>query len=142
MRNCRETVEKLLRNILIDCSVRSVCHEKTSTHFARISLRHEKTEKHFSLLSVSRKNIDALGINYTVSRENKTANHFDFARISVRHKKTADIELVVRKEDSTSNRRLNSLKFNLELYFFLRLMAKRKHDSRAMCGCTHSALEA
>ena len=76
-------------------------------------------EKHFdwyfSLLSVSRKNIDALGINYTVSRENKTANHFDFARISVRHQKTADIELVVRKEDSTSNRRLSSLNFSLSL---------------------------
>ena len=64
---------------------------------------------------MSRKNIDALGINYTVSRENKTANHFDFARISVRHQKTADIELVVRKEDSTSNRRLSSLNFNLSL---------------------------
>ena len=116
-RTWRELVEKVERKwretFLIDFSVRSVCHEKTSTHFARISLRHEKTAKHFSLLSVSRKNIDALGINYTVSRENKTANHFDFARISARHQKTADIELVVRKEDSTSNRRLSSLNFNL-----------------------------
>ena len=70
---------------------------------------------------MSRKNIDALGINYTVSRENKTANHVDFVRISVRYQKTVDIELVVRMEDTTSNRRLGSLKFNLELYFFVAL---------------------
>ena len=74
---------------------------------------------------MSRKNIDALGINYTVSRENKTANHFDFARISVRHQKTADIELVVRKEDSTSNRRLSSLNFNLSLSLSLSLSLQR-----------------
>ena len=55
------------------------------------------------------------------STQNKTANHFDFARISVRHQKTADIELVVRKEDSTSNRRLSSLNFNLSLSLSLSL---------------------
>ena len=77
--------------------------------------------------SVSRKNIDAFRLSRkkeilfedawkSVGRfAYKTPNHFDFARISVRYQKTADIELVVRKEDSTSNERLSSLKFNLSL---------------------------
>ena len=101
-RNWRETVEKLERT----CGELVENLERTWREtFCFI----------FSSFSVSRKNIDALGINYTVSRENKTANHVDFVRISVRYQKTVDIELVVRMEDTTSNRRLGSLNFNLSL---------------------------
>ena len=39
-----------------------------------------------------------------------------------------DIELVVRKEDATSNRRLGSLNFNLELYFFAPLSQKSRRS--------------
>ena len=86
---------------------------------------------------MSRKNIDSLGINYTTSRENKTANHLEFVRISVRHQKTVDIELVVRMEDTTSNRRLGSLNFNLPLSLSLSCLKWREARGRVTEAHTH-----
>ena len=62
-----------------------------------------------------------------------------FARMSVINQKTADIELVVRKEDSTSNRRLSSLNLNLSLSLSLPLSPSLGEDtetSQALAGET------
>ena len=93
-RNCRETGEKLETNSLIYFSVRSMCHEKTSPNYCQFY--------HVSEVVVE-------------TKKHTTANLLHFARISALSQKTTNIELVVRKEDSTSNRRLSSLNFNLYL---------------------------
>ena len=55
-------------------------------------------------------------------RRNRNA-HYKHIRISALALYSSDIELVVRKEDSTSNRRLSSLNFNLSLSLSLRCSA-------------------